>query len=42
MVKSPPSLMTPAFWKRFQLEVLAMIRPLGCPTSFMTLSCADL
>ena len=33
---------TPAFWKRFQLEVLAMIRQLGCPTFFMTLSCADL
>ena len=26
----------------FQLEVLPMIRQLGCPTSFMTLSCADL
>ena len=33
---------TPAFWKRFQLEVLAMIRRLGCPTFFVTLSCADL
>ena len=33
---------TPAFWKRFQLEVLATIRQLGCPTFFMTLSCADL
>ena len=33
---------TPAFWKRFQLEVLAMIRQLGCPTFFMTLSCVDL
>ena len=32
----------PEFWKRFQLEVLAMIRQLGCPTLFMTLSCADL
>ena len=28
---------TSAFWKRFQLEVLAMIRQLGCPTLFMTL-----
>ena len=25
---------TPAFWKRFQLEVLAMIRQLGCPRFF--------
>ena len=33
---------SPAFWKRFQLEVLAMIRQLGCPTLFFTLSCADL
>lgn len=33
---------TPAYWKRFQLEVLAMIRQLGCPTFFLTLSCADL
>ena len=33
---------TPAYWKRFLLEVLAMIRQLGCPTFFFTLSCADL
>ena len=33
---------TPAFWKRFQLEVLAMIRQLGCPAFFLTLSYADL
>ena len=33
---------TPAYWKRFQQEVLAMIRQLGCPTFFLTLSCADL
>ena len=33
---------TPAYWKRFQLEVLAMIKQLGLPTFFMTLSCADL
>ena len=33
---------TPAFWKRFLLEVLAMIRQLGCPAFFLTLSCADL
>ena len=33
---------TPAFWKRFQGEVFAMIRQLGCPTFFLTLSCADL
>ena len=33
---------TPAYWKRFQLEVLAMIKQLGLPTYFITLSCADL
>ena len=33
---------TPAYWKRFQLEVLAMIKQLGLPTFFITLSCADL
>ena len=30
---------TPAYWKRFQYEVLAMIKQLGCPTFFLTLSC---
>ena len=33
---------TPAYWKRFQLEVLAMIKQLGLPIFFITLSCADL
>ena len=33
---------TPAYWKRFPLEVLVMIKQLGLPTYFMTLSCADL
>lgn len=33
---------SPAYWKRFQLEALAMIRQLGCPTFFLTLSAADL
>ena len=33
---------SPAFWKRFQIDVLAMIIQLGCPTLFVTLSCADL
>ena len=33
---------TSAFWERFQLEVLATIRQLGCPPFFMTLSFADL
>ena len=28
---------TPAYWKRFQYEVLAMIKQLGCPTFFLTL-----
>ena len=33
---------TPAYWKRFLFEVLAMVKQLGLPTFFMTLSCADL
>ena len=33
---------TPAYWNRFQLEVLAIIKQLGLPTFFITLSCADL
>ena len=33
---------TPAYWKKFLLEVLAMVRQLGLPMFFMTLSCADL
>ena len=33
---------TPAYWKKFQREVLAMVKQLGCPTFFLTLSCADL
>ena len=33
---------TPAYWKRFQSETLAMVKQLGCPSFFSTLSCADL
>ena len=33
---------TPAYWKRFLQEVLAMVKQLGLPTFFLTLSCADL
>ncbi|XP_066925712.1 uncharacterized protein [Clytia hemisphaerica] len=33
---------TPAYWKKFQQEVLAMVKQLGPPTFFQTLSCADL
>ena len=33
---------TPAYWKRFLFEVLAMVNQPGLPTYFMTLSCADL
>ena len=33
---------TPAYWKRFLHEVLAMVKQLGIPTFFLTLSCADL
>ena len=33
---------TPAYWQRFLFEVLAMVKQLGLPTFFLTLSCADL
>ena len=33
---------TPAYWKRFLYDVLAMVKQLGIPTFFMKLSCADL
>ena len=33
---------TPAYWKKFLHEVLAMVKQLGVPTFFLTLSCADL
>ena len=33
---------TPAYWKQFLYEVLAMVKQLGIPTFFLTLSCADL
>ena len=33
---------TPAYWKKFKSECLAMVRQLGIPTFFLTLSCADL
>ena len=33
---------TPAYWKKFLYEVLAMVKQLGLPNFFMTLSCADL
>ena len=33
---------TPAYWKTFLYEVLAMVRQLGIPQWFLTLSCADL
>ena len=33
---------TPAYWKRFQYEVPAMIKQLVFSTFFLTLSCADL
>ena len=33
---------TPAYWKKFLFEILAMVKQLGLPTFFMTLSCADL
>ena len=33
---------TPAYWKKFLHEVLAMVKQVSLPTFFMTLSCADL
>ena len=33
---------SPAYWKNFLNQVLAMVRQLGLPTFFLTLSCADL
>ena len=33
---------TPAYWKKFLFQVLAMVKQHGLPTYFMTLSCADL
>ena len=33
---------TPSYWKKFKAEVLAMVKQLGVPTFFLTLSCADL
>ena len=33
---------TPAYWKKFKSECLAMVRQLGIPQFFLTLSCADL
>ena len=33
---------TPAYWKKSLHEVLAMVKQLGLPTFFFTLSCADL
>jgi len=33
---------TPAYWKHFLYDVLAMVKQLGLPTYFLTLSCADL
>ena len=33
---------TPAYWKKFLYEVLAMVKKLGLPTFLMTLSCGDL
>ena len=33
---------TPLYWQQFMYEVVAMVKQLGIPTWFMTLSCADL
>ena len=33
---------SPPYWQKFLYEVVAMVKQLGIPTWFMTLSCADL
>ena len=33
---------TPAYWKKFLHEVLAMVKQLELPSFYLTLSCADL
>ena len=33
---------SPPYWQKFMYEVVAMVKKLGIPTWFMTLSCADL
>ena len=33
---------TPPYWQRFMYEVVSMVKQLGIPTWFMTLSCANL
>ena len=33
---------TPPYWQKFMYEVVAMVKQLGIPTWFMTLSCAEL
>ena len=33
---------TPPYWQKFMYEVVAVVKQLGIPTWFMTLSCADL
>ena len=33
---------SPIYWQKFMYEVVAMVKQLGIPTWFMTLSCADL
>ncbi len=33
---------SPPYWQKFMFEVVAMVKQLGIPTWFMTLSCADL
>ena len=33
---------TPAYLKQFLYDVLAMVKQLGIPTYFLTLSCADI
>jgi len=33
---------SPSYWKTFLNDTLAMVKQLGCPTFFLTISCADL
>ena len=33
---------TPAYWKKILLDILVMVKQLGCPAFFMTLASTDL
>ena len=33
---------TPTYWKQFLYDTVAMVKQIGIPTNFPTLSCADI